>query len=380
MEMPGRKYSNGSGYRYGFNGKEKSDEIEGDGNIYDYGFRIYNPRIGKFLSVDPLTKEYAWYTPYQFAGNKPIKYIDLDGKEESLPYLQDGALECIDDNFANQRYIRGKAGENLASKVYIEHSALYKVLMSFSPFQINEQPKPYVAQALNFANGIGTLLYKAGTSQSVTENSSYVVGDVCVRISSYSEIGEQIFSNLRSMEGLKNLDDNDIRNVMDKNQYIFSEGKDYSILFWHVQKLDQNGNPIISFEDKMQLADPVGTIVMPLPVQGIPIAVSPTSGAGTVNTKNGDLVVSTSAIAQEIANTLAPRLLQMAEKKQLESETELDKAQEQLEGIEHRQETLKQNKAPGQKKQQKINSIKKSIQRVNNALKNIKSLNDVKEE
>jgi len=39
-------------------------------------------RVGKFLSVDPLTASYPWYTPYQFAGNKPIEAIDLDGLEE----------------------------------------------------------------------------------------------------------------------------------------------------------------------------------------------------------------------------------------------------------------------------------------------------------
>jgi len=63
---------NSEKYRFGFNGKEKGD----------YGFRIYNPGIAKFLSVDPLTKSYPWYTPYQFAGNKPVWIIDLDGLEE----------------------------------------------------------------------------------------------------------------------------------------------------------------------------------------------------------------------------------------------------------------------------------------------------------
>jgi RHS repeat-associated protein len=53
---------------YGFNGQEKSDEVYGDGNVYDYGFRIYNPRIGKFLSVDPLSKSYPWYTPINLLG------------------------------------------------------------------------------------------------------------------------------------------------------------------------------------------------------------------------------------------------------------------------------------------------------------------------
>ena len=41
----------------------------------------YNPAIGRFLSVDPLTRSYPWYTPYQFAGNTPIQAIDLDGLE-----------------------------------------------------------------------------------------------------------------------------------------------------------------------------------------------------------------------------------------------------------------------------------------------------------
>jgi hypothetical protein len=48
---------------------------------------IYDPRIAKFLSVDPLTKDYPWYTPYQFAGNKPIKFTDLDGLEENKENL-----------------------------------------------------------------------------------------------------------------------------------------------------------------------------------------------------------------------------------------------------------------------------------------------------
>ncbi|MFB6455597.1 RHS repeat domain-containing protein [Chitinophaga sp. Hz27] len=72
------------GYRYGFNGKENDNEVKGEGNQQDYGFRIYDPRIAKFLSVDPLIQSYPWYTPYQFAGNKPIVAIDLDGLEEYI--------------------------------------------------------------------------------------------------------------------------------------------------------------------------------------------------------------------------------------------------------------------------------------------------------
>lgn len=55
--------------------------MSGSGNQYDYGFRIYNPRLGRFLSVDPLTKSFPMLTPYQFASNRPIDGIDLDGLE-----------------------------------------------------------------------------------------------------------------------------------------------------------------------------------------------------------------------------------------------------------------------------------------------------------
>jgi RHS repeat-associated protein len=81
MVMPGRKFSGGNGYRYGFNGKENDNEAKGEGNQYEYGFRIYDPRLGKFLSVDPLTKKYPELTPFQFASNNPVEGIDLDGLE-----------------------------------------------------------------------------------------------------------------------------------------------------------------------------------------------------------------------------------------------------------------------------------------------------------
>jgi len=82
MQMPGRKLS--GGYRYGFNGKENDNEVKGEGNQQDYGMRIYDGRIGKFLSVDPLIKSYPELTPYQFASNSPISGIDLDGLEWEL--------------------------------------------------------------------------------------------------------------------------------------------------------------------------------------------------------------------------------------------------------------------------------------------------------
>ena len=80
MITPGRKFSAGSTYRYGFNGKEKSNEIYGEGNAYDFGERIQDPRLVRFLSLDPLSKKFASESNYSYAGNNPIYYIDKDGK------------------------------------------------------------------------------------------------------------------------------------------------------------------------------------------------------------------------------------------------------------------------------------------------------------
>jgi len=83
----GGAYGTAGRYRYGFNGKENDNEVKGVGNQQDYGMRIYDPRLGKFLSIDPATKNFPNLTPYQFASNTPIQAIDLDGLEAFMPLL-----------------------------------------------------------------------------------------------------------------------------------------------------------------------------------------------------------------------------------------------------------------------------------------------------
>ena len=103
MMMPGRKYTApNSNYRYGFNGKENDNEVKGEGNQQDYGMRIYDPRLGRFLSVDPIAREYPWYSPYHFAGNNPIRNLDLDGLEPS-PYELHRARQKTNEMYANAK-------------------------------------------------------------------------------------------------------------------------------------------------------------------------------------------------------------------------------------------------------------------------------------
>ena len=81
MHMPGRTAESGGGYRYSFNGKEQDNEISGTGNTINYDARILDTRLGRFLSVDPLTAKFPMLTPYQLSSNNPILNVELDGLE-----------------------------------------------------------------------------------------------------------------------------------------------------------------------------------------------------------------------------------------------------------------------------------------------------------
>jgi len=72
-------------YRYGFNGMEKDDELKGEGNSLNTEFRQYDPRLGKWLSLDPLMAKYPFQSPYAGFNNNPIYFADPSGLEGDPP-------------------------------------------------------------------------------------------------------------------------------------------------------------------------------------------------------------------------------------------------------------------------------------------------------
>ena len=78
--MPNR-FTGGSDYRFGFNGKEKDDEIANvPGANLDFDARIYDSRLGRWLAPDPLAGKSPSESPYSAFGNNPIFYVDISGK------------------------------------------------------------------------------------------------------------------------------------------------------------------------------------------------------------------------------------------------------------------------------------------------------------
>jgi len=68
----------------GLNGMEKDNEVKGVGNSYDFGARIYDPRLGRWLSVDPSQVKYPHLSPYNAFENNPVFFNDPDGKDAGV--------------------------------------------------------------------------------------------------------------------------------------------------------------------------------------------------------------------------------------------------------------------------------------------------------
>ena len=68
-------------YRFGFNGKENDNEVKGTGNSVDFGARMYDSRLGRWMSMDPLQEIYVSLSSYQFAANNPVYFADSDGRK-----------------------------------------------------------------------------------------------------------------------------------------------------------------------------------------------------------------------------------------------------------------------------------------------------------
>ena len=109
--MPARNFQSATGYRFGFNGKESDFEIHNSsGSSYDFGARVYDPRLGRFLSIDPLAEKHSGESPYSFAGNSPILFLDEEGKTK-ITYIttidksgKSITVKKVDDKYIQKIY------------------------------------------------------------------------------------------------------------------------------------------------------------------------------------------------------------------------------------------------------------------------------------
>ena len=107
--LSGRLY-NSSNYNYGYQGKLKDDELKGNGNSYDFGARMLDVRVGRWLSIDPVV-DYS-RSPYNSMANNPIVFIDLDGRMPAWAIVNAFILRGIYDTY-KQSGLSAAVGEVL---------------------------------------------------------------------------------------------------------------------------------------------------------------------------------------------------------------------------------------------------------------------------
>lgn len=127
-------------YRYGFNGYEKDDEIKGSGNHVDFVARGYDPRIGRFTSLDPLMKDNAAWSAYAFAIDNPIMYVDVNGEWPGVTFMylegEGGAGLSYGLNYIRQE---GVAYDEVGKTQFVMTSAIYIVNQNLEEGSRNPQ-------------------------------------------------------------------------------------------------------------------------------------------------------------------------------------------------------------------------------------------------
>ena len=76
QQMDGRSMTVGADGRYKYTGKERDAETGWD----YYGARYYDPRVGRWLGIDPLAQTNPNLSPFAYCANNPLKFIDADGR------------------------------------------------------------------------------------------------------------------------------------------------------------------------------------------------------------------------------------------------------------------------------------------------------------
>jgi len=157
----------GFGMPYKFNGKE----LDCESGYYYYGARYYDPKVGRFLGVDPIAGDFPHLSSYNYAENSPVTYIDLHGLQKYYNREFGDPPEFYELD-GPEDLISGKMAHNLVKGYQTAFGELYAMVKYY--FE-----KDYQGNKTDFPNSI---------NQEIGEGFNVVTGDN--RLNSSGVIGD----------------------------------------------------------------------------------------------------------------------------------------------------------------------------------------------
>ena len=111
-------------YRYGFNGKEKDVEVY-IANTLDFGSRILDSRLGRWLSIDPLFTKYSSTSPYTYAVCSPIMFYDGDGEDVIVGFTGGAFGRNKLTNVGNKKQFERRAKDLKTTGVVVQDAQIF---------------------------------------------------------------------------------------------------------------------------------------------------------------------------------------------------------------------------------------------------------------
>jgi RHS repeat-associated protein len=106
-------------YSFGFQGQEKDDELHGaTGTSFAFEYRMHDPRVGRFLSLDPLSAKYPHNSPYAFSENRVIDGVELEGLEVSLVNPEQDKCDGVHEDDTGLQRAAANQKDQTAEHIY----------------------------------------------------------------------------------------------------------------------------------------------------------------------------------------------------------------------------------------------------------------------
>ena len=110
---------NSTAQKWGYQGQELTEDL--GLNLQEFKFRMHDPAIGRFITIDPLAEDYNYQSPYNFSENRVIDAVEIEGLEaffihgtwSNSNFMTSGQKERIKNAYQNkQRFSTQWSGDN----------------------------------------------------------------------------------------------------------------------------------------------------------------------------------------------------------------------------------------------------------------------------